>query len=380
MKNIKYILLLILGLGILFSCKKDDKDPVLDMSQTIIGSISNPQNGATVILVKDSADVPFTFEWSENQYNYSQLVNTVYTLQIDFADSNFKNPSNITTTTSFSHNTTIGVLNNILLGMGAKFNVANTYSLRLYSYINSNTYYPDLYSDVIGLTITPYEDAVEVKAIYLLGSGTTVGWDNAKALKMTHLEDAKYAIVDHLTPGDGQYIKFISVLTQWAPQWGTDATGLPEAGPLIYRPNETIPDPDAIPVGDIEGNYYIVADTIGLTYETILTSGDLFLVGAGCNAGWNNDQGIPFIQDPDTLTKFSLVTDLKASGGLKFLEVNGEWAPQWGSYNGGFNGGTLSYRPNETVADPPEIPVPGSPGQYIIEVNMQKMKYTIKPN
>ena len=67
--------------------------------------------------------------------------------------------------------------------------------------------------------------------------------------------------------------------------------------------------------------------------------------------------------------------DLLAEGGMKFLEIQGEWAPQWGSYDGGITGGTLSYRENETVEDPPEIPVPGSAGTYKIVVDLRKMKY-----
>ncbi|MDZ7741378.1 MAG: hypothetical protein U5Q03_06435 [Bacteroidota bacterium] len=102
-------------------------------------------------------------------------------------------------------------------------------------------------------TITPYDDVVQDKYIYLLGSGTTIGWDNAAALQMTPLGDGTYAIVEHLTPASDAYIKFISVLGNWAPQWGTDATGTWDAGPLVYRPTEEEPDPAAIPVGETEG-------------------------------------------------------------------------------------------------------------------------------
>ncbi|MDZ7741377.1 MAG: SusF/SusE family outer membrane protein [Bacteroidota bacterium] len=122
-----------------------------------------------------------------------------------------------------------------------------------------------------------------------------------------------------------------------------------------------------------------MADTVGLTYETMLTSGELFLVGNATPAGWDAAQAIPFEQDPENLTKFSLTVSLNAEGGMKFLEVLGEWAPQWGSYDGTTSGGTLSYRPNESVEDPPEIPAPGTAGEYLIEVDLQAMKYTLTP-
>lgn len=380
MKNIKYIFLFILGLSVLYACKKPDSEPVLDNSNIVKPAISSPDNGGVYVLLKAEADSVFAkFEWSETVYNLSNLETIKYTLQMDIADSNFMNITSLGTTSELTLSPTVSQINDKALAKGVAAGEARDFSFRVLSYINNETTYSDAYSDVITLMITPYEDVVQTKAIYLLGSGTTVGWDNVNALMMTELEGGTYAIVDHLTPGADAYIKFISVPGQWAPQWGTDASGLPEAGPLIYRPDETVADPDAIPVGDVEGNYYIVADTVGLTYTTILTSGELFLVGGGTTVGWDAAAAIPFTQDPDTLTKFSIVTSLLAEGGMKFLEIQGEWVPQWGSYDGGISGGTLSYRENETAADPPEIPVPGTAGEYLIIVDLGKMKYTFTP-
>lgn len=380
MKNIKYIFLFVLGLSVLYACKKPDTEPVLNNTNTVKPAINSPENGGVYVLLKAEADSVFAkFEWSEAVYDLANLETVKYTIQFDLADSNFMNVTNLGTATELSWIPTVGQMNVKALAKGVAAGEARDFSFRVLSYINNETTYSDAYSDVITLTITPYEDVVQTKAIYLLGSGSTVGWDNVNALMMTELEGGTYAIVDHLTPGTDQFIKFISVLGQWAPQWGTDASGLPEAGPLIYRPDETVTDPDAIPVGEVEGNYYIVADTVGLTYTTILTSGELFLIGGGTPVGWDNTAGIPFIQDSDTLTKFTLVTTLNAEGGMKFIEVLGEWAPQWGSYDGGPTGGTLSYRPTESEPDPPEIPVPGTAGEFLITVDMGKMKYTVTP-
>ena len=110
----------------------------------------------------------------------------------------------------------------------------------------------------------------------------------------------------------------------------------------------------------------------------MLTSGELYLVGDATPAGWDNAAGIPFEQDAEELTKFTLVTSLNAEGGMKFLEVSGEWAPQWGTNDEGTaQSGTLVYRPTENVEDPPNIPAPGTAGEYLIEVNLQTMSYTI---
>ena len=46
MKNFKLIILLILGMSVLYSCKKPATDPVLDMSMTVAPSLTSPQNGS----------------------------------------------------------------------------------------------------------------------------------------------------------------------------------------------------------------------------------------------------------------------------------------------------------------------------------------------
>lgn len=380
MEKIKYIFLLFLSLAVLFACKKPDSEPVLDMSQTVAAAFLNPETGGSYVLLSELADSTFDeFQWSATSYNLSNLETVKYSIQLDLADSSFKNVTSLGTTTDLFFVPTVGEINARVLALGAMPDQEADFAFRLKSFINNAASYSDVYSGVVTLSITPYEDIVVAKAIYLLGSGTTVGWDNTKALPMTEIEPGTYAIVEYLTPGSDKYVKFISVLGQWAPQWGTDATGTPEEGPLVYRPDEGVADPAAIPVAEVAGNYYILADTVGLTYKTILTSGELFLVGNGTPAGWDNTAALPFTQDPDTLTKFTIVTALNAEGGMKFLEVPGAWAPQWGSYNGGPNGGTLAYRVSESDPDPPEIPVPGQAGEYMITVDMKKMMYYFTP-
>jgi len=63
-----------------------------------------------------------------------------------------------------------------------------------------------------------YESVVLIPPIYLLGDGTSAGWDNTKALEVVHIGDGgQFAIVEHLTAG--KFIKFIADLGAWAPQW-----------------------------------------------------------------------------------------------------------------------------------------------------------------
>ena len=119
-----------------------------------------------------------------------------------------------------------------------------------------------------------------------------------------------------------------------------------------------------------------MADTLSLLYETYKTSGQLFLVGDATPAGWDAGAAIAFTQSSPHI--FTLTTTLNAAGGMKFLEVQGAWAPQYGTNEKGTNKkGLLVYRPTESVPDPPNIPAPSAAGQYTITVDQTTMQYTI---
>ena len=380
MKKLIIIFLVAIGISYLTSCEEETKDPVLDISQTVLPGISNPADGASFILTKEEAgNVMTSFEWSQTQYNLTNLEVTNYILQMDLAGNAFAEPIDLVNTKGTSFEITVGTMNNTLLGvMELSADEPHSLEFRVRSFINQTTEYSDVFSAVISITVTPYEEAVFVKPIYLLGSGTTIGWDNTLALPMQHIGSGKFARVETLTPGTDQFIKFISVLGAWAPQWGTDATGTSEAGPLVYRPDEQTADPPAIPFPEGEsGDYYIMADTATLVYETFLTSGSLFLVGDATPAGWDAGAAIAFTEGPDHV--FTITTNLNASGAMKFLEVQGAWAPQWGTNDkGNAKKGLLVYRPTESVPDPPSIPAPSTAGSYKITVDMTTMQYTIE--
>lgn len=380
MKKLIFIILAAIGITYLSSCEKETKDPKLDIDQTVLPAISTPSGGSSFVLVKEEANNVMTiFEWSATEYNLTNLENTKYILQMDMAGNNFSEPYDLVSTQSTSFSITVGSMNNILLGvLGLTGGEAYELEFRVKSFINQITEYSDVYSSVITISVTPYEEIVYVKPIYLLGSATTVGWDNTKALPMEYMGNGRFGRVETLTTGTDRYIKFISMLGFWAPQWGTDATGTSAAGPLVYRPDEQTADPPAIPFMDGEsGDYFIIADTLALTYETYLTSGNLFLVGDATPAGWDAGAAIAFTEGPDHV--FTLTTNLNATGAMKFLEVQGAWAPQWGTNDkGNAKKGLLVYRPTESVPDPPSIPAPSTAGSYKITVDLTTMQYTIE--
>lgn len=378
MKRYIIIIAVLAGLGFLVSsCEKEVQDPKLIIEQTVRPGITTPANNAAFVLVKEeAANVMTTFEWSATQYNLTNLETTKYILQMDLAGNNFADPIDLVSTEGTSFGITVGTMNNTLLGvLELSAEEAHALEIRVRSFINQTTTYSEVFSDVVSITVTPYDEAVFVKPIYLLGDATPAGWDNTLATPFEHIGSGKFAGVAYIN-GTGSYFKFISMLGAWAPQWGTDATGTAEGGPLVYRPDEQTADPPAMPAPTTAGDYYIMADTVNLVYETFLTSGNLFLVGDATPAGWDAGAAIAFTEGPDHV--FTLTTSLTA-GGMKFLEVQGAWAPQWGTNDKGTaKKGVLVYRPTESVPDPPSIPGPATAGTYTITVDLTTMKYTIE--
>ena len=270
MKNIILIITVAIVAVLFFSgCEENDKEPKLNLQASTIAAITNPADGSSIVLTLADSANPLVIEWSETKYVISgegSLPLPTYSLQIVFADSSFNTSKELINTTDLKAETIVYKFNSTLLNMGMAPDSTGDFDLRVVSSISGSNFDPAK-SETIRITVTTFEPPAppptEIKLIYLLGSATTVGWSNTLALPMASLGEGKYARVELLTPGAANFIKFISVLGFWAPQWGTDATGLPEEGPLVYRPTEAIPDPVAIPVGDVAGNYYIEADTVG---------------------------------------------------------------------------------------------------------------------
>ncbi len=371
MKNHKlYFIIAMLFVGF-FACKKNDTEPVLILNSPPV--FTNPTGGDNLFLSQADEANPFEFSWTAADFNLKNLSNTSYKLQMDVSGNNFAEPLILTTTTELSYLTTVKRFNNVLLGTGLDPDQATGIDIRIDCDIDGA--YVDT-TEVLSLTVTPYTDVVDAKPIYLLGSATAAGWDNMAALEMTFV-DGKFEIVAELTPGADQYIKFISTLGQWAPQWGTDDNGVWSGGTLVYRPDEATPDPASIPAPDFAGQFKIIADTVNLTYE-VFEYGDIYLLGDATVVGWDNTKAIPMVKVAEG--KYTLTTTLAPGAFWKIIEERGQWAPQWGTDdNGAPEGGNLVFRPDETAADPPAMPSPGAEGLYKIEVDIVGLTYSVTP-
>ena len=99
----------------------------------------------------------------------------------------------------------------------------------------------------------------------------------------------------------------------------------------------------------------------------------LFFVGNATAAGWNNNNdNTPLFRSADNENQFTFTGKINGGGdlGFKFLEVKGQWAPQWGDTNG-----TFTARPTEADPDPSPYNVPAD-GYYTINIDLEATTYS----
>jgi len=371
MRKLVYILIAVIGFGLLYSCEEKEKT-ILEVSN--VPSLTTPTNGSTVSLTPETEDNAVTFSWNALAINLTNLAPVQYQLQIANAGTNFADFKVLSTTEETTYATTVAAFNEYLIAvLGAEPNLNTTVDLRVFASFSASSEAEDYYSETATVTVTPYEVIIIVDPIYMLGDGTQAGWNNAVALEMTPLPDGQFEIISTLIPGG--FLKFIGNLGAWAPQWGTDANGTSAAGNLLYRPDETVPDPAGIPTPEEAGTYRIVADTANLSYTIELSpENNVYMLGDGTAAGWNNATAISMTYVSPGV--FKITADLLA-GNIKFIRTLGAWAPQWGTDESGTSAsGNLVYRPDETVADPLPIPSPGV-GTWVITIDVVNLTYTI---
>ncbi len=262
----KYLILTIFtGIGLFFSCTKENTNPVLHPDEITKPQITVPVSDTSYILSRDNADAVLdTFSWSKSDYGIPLGIS--YIVEVDTTGNNFKNSEILYSGYDISFTITHGDMNNKMIALDLPFDTESVLDVRVASVING---YDTIYSPVVNISVTPYSDVIP---IYLLGDATSAGWNNTAAIEMTNISTGVYEITIALTPSTGDWIKFIAVLGQWAPQWGTDASGTWDTGNLVYRPTESEPDPPAIPAPPSDGTYLIHADISNLTYTVTLVT------------------------------------------------------------------------------------------------------------
>ena len=337
MKKIILIIVAITGLGFVFSCEKETKDPVLDLSQTVAPAITAPANGEVFVLLSDSADsIMTTFKWSATKYSLNDLESTKYILQMDRADSGFVNPVTVVSTTETSYSITVGEMNGLLLGMGLPDGQAADLNFRLYSYVSNTVDVTDVYSEITTLTITPYSSFVEYPKLWV--PGDYQGWDPASAPNIySFTYDNIFTGYIYMPEGGTYEFKFTS-----DPDWAHINYGFGGEGLLDTDPgasNLTVPGP---------GGYAVVVDIDALTWSYELQNWGVI----GEWLSWSED--IDMIWDADNQYLY-LTTDVTDAENNRFkFRANDGWDVNLGAKEP--DDGTL-------VPNGADIPIPEA-GNY----------------
>lgn len=374
MKRLFIIFTVFVGLAFMVACEKEQENPVLDLNDIVPAELLSPQSGGDYVLLQEEAeDTLFNISWNAADYVMEDILPPRYAIEVDIDGNDFAAPATVATLDDLDYDLIVNRLNDVSGTLGLEPDVSSEVNMRIRSFIPDTSDDLMQYSNHVTFSITPFEFAVP--PIYILGDGTPPGWDNTGALEMEHVEEATYAIVVDLGAG---FLKFISVLGQWAPQWGTDDNpptieedGTIE-GNLVYRPTEAEPDPAAIPVPEEPGSYRVVADTLGLKYRIEPTAEKVFLVGDVVEAGWNIGAAVEMTKTAPG--KFYTMLELDGTEGLSLQFADGQTnqATRWGSASDYAHARSKMIESNNR-----KVQLPAKAGTYKLEVNLATQNYRL---
>jgi hypothetical protein len=137
-------------------------------------------------------------------------------------------------------------------------------------------------------------------------------------------------------------------------------------------------------VPTVDGTYDMVLKIDAVTEKYTFTvnpvgaAPEMFMLGDGCSAGWDNTKALPMTKASTGV--YYITTTLGAAKSIKFITTLGAWAPMYGTNSTGTStGGDLVYRATESDPDPSNIPTPATEAKYVVTINTTTLKYTIAP-
>jgi len=219
MRKLVYILIAVIGFGLLYSCEEKEKT-ILEVSNVI--NLTQPTNNGTIQLTPETATQNVTFSWDALQYNLTNIAPVEYQLQIDTAGNNFADYLVLTTTTETSFSMTQLEFNTFLLGtLKIQPNIVNSVDIRIFASFSSTSTAEDYYTSVATVSVTPYEVIIVVDYPKLEVPGSYQGWDPATApvIKSLNEDDLYEGFVFF---GDDNTTFKYTQGASWDVNWGDD--------------------------------------------------------------------------------------------------------------------------------------------------------------
>jgi len=368
MKKIINILMIFLTAAIVFDgCKKDEKEPVLDTTATVVPTwIKTPAPDTYFVLVEDSADVMLTsLEWTTVVYPLTNLPDPLYTLELLLATGLdggvlWNEPIELMTLPELTQSVTYAELNTaIVKEIGKEFPLDTiiTAGFRIKANVNANDVSSiiDAFTDAAPFTVTPYTVAIGAPGLYVPGDHQ--GWDPATAPRVwSPDDDGVYSGFVYYPEGGTYEFKFTSDPNWDGTNYGAGATD----GTL-----DTDPGAGNLLVPDF-GGYILTCDINELTWTYEAQSWGV--IGSGILDGtWSEDVDLEY----DAANKVMMITiDVIAppdGSELRFkFRANNAWTINLGQGDG----------ENELSFGGPDIPMPEGPGNYTFILDLGNPIYT----
>lgn len=215
----------------------------------------------------------------------------------------------------------------------------------------------------------------------LMVNGTQHNWDETIMLSTPVVEN----VTNYTWTWEGVEITTLgSFKIREGQDWSKKSIGYNDvtmAG-LAAGDFETNGDGNFVPKVDGTYDFVLEIDAVTETYTlTVNPAGvtvEMYMLGDGSLAGWDNTLALPM---QGSNGNYTITTELQGAGKfIKFITTPGQWAPMYGTDANGTNtSGTLVYRATENDPDPSNIPVPDAVGQYTVTLNTTDLTYTIAP-
>ncbi len=314
-----FLSVLILGMAF-FSCEDDREMPTL--KSTITPPVLNAPAAASVVLKEaDASKVATELTWVEPDYGYEAPVS--YSVQIATKGSNFADAIEIASSYTNSASINVQKLNTTLLLLGGADGVAQQVEFKVIASIK-NTKIENQISNVLGMTVTPYEVVIIYPHLNLPGSydpyGDNGSWDGdgndytrIYSLKSDDRYEGYVNMIAGGSAANAVEFKFTKV------NWGDGEysySGTPEK--LVSGGGGNIPL--------ASGGYYKVnADMNALTYSVVKITRWGIIGGATGDGSWSTDIAMNY---DEAANKWTLTADLVA-GEFKF-RANSGWEINYG--------------------------------------------------
>jgi starch-binding outer membrane protein SusE/F len=271
-KIMQPLLLLVLLVSALVSCKKDEKKVFFEGGTApVLQGSSNTGADSIKLSLIDQLKEAAVFSWTNPNYTFTTGLSSqdvAYVIEVDTVGSNFssKDRKSVGLNNDLKYTFSQKKLNdhltdNLNLSVGKKYNL----EMRLISTLTKSNLVP-LISNVVKFSVIPFQDPAKLPIeLYITGDGTPSSWTNTPPpqQKFTYLGGKKYEIVMNFVPG--KYYKFLTKFAAWQPQYGS-ASG---TGGALGVNDGTTSDPPAIPTPNEAGTYKISVNLGNSTFTIV---------------------------------------------------------------------------------------------------------------